>query len=156
MKGVAEELESLRDKDGLLHIEKVVEAARDPDSPLHKHFQWNDGEAAHRYRLGQARALIRAQKIPVRIGPLIIKAVAYVPSSNMTGAYQVLSDIPRSSDLARSVMLNELSRVAGALSRARNIAAVLGLDSEIDDLLSALTVLRERAATVEQPAVADA
>lgn len=57
---VAEELERLAkdDEDGLVRPEAVVEAARDESSPLHKHFEWDDGEAAERYRLYQARRLI--------------------------------------------------------------------------------------------------
>ncbi len=57
---VAEELERLAkdDEDGLVRPEAVVEAARDESSPLHKHFEWDDGEAAEQYRLYQARKLI--------------------------------------------------------------------------------------------------
>lgn len=143
---IADTLESLRDADGLLRIEAVIEAAEDPASPLHEHFEWDDGEAAHLYRLDQAREIIRAQRIPVKIGPTTIRAVTYIPAVNQTGAYQVLRDVPPSSDLARSVMLSELSRVGGALGRARNIAAVLGLEAELDDLLAALSMVRERAA----------
>jgi hypothetical protein len=155
MTQIADVLEALRDPDGLLRIEKVVAAAADAASPLHDQFEWDDTEAAHRFRLGQARELIRAQKIVVRIGPAIVKSVAYVPATNVSGAYRRLSEIEPSSDLARSVMLAELSRVGGALGRARNIAAILHLDSEIDDLLSALAVLRERAeaAAVPEPVV---
>lgn len=153
MTQIADALEALRDPDGLLRLEKVVEAAADEASPLHDQFEWNDGEAAHRYRLNQARTLIRAQKIVVRVGPVIVKSVAYVPATNTPGAYQRLSEIEPSSDMARSVMLSELSRVGGALGRARNIAAILHLESEIDDLLSALTVLRERVATEPEPVI---
>ena len=37
----------------------VVSAARKKTSPLHDWFQWDDGEAAHQYRLIQARNLLR-------------------------------------------------------------------------------------------------
>jgi hypothetical protein len=36
----------------------VVEAARDESSPLHDQFTWDDGAAAHEYRLIEARKLI--------------------------------------------------------------------------------------------------
>jgi len=45
--------------DWLLKPEEVVKAASAESSPLHSRFEWNDGEAAHQYRLGQARNLIR-------------------------------------------------------------------------------------------------
>lgn len=45
--------------DGLLRPEDVVEAARDVLSPLHTRFTWEDNEAARKYRLYEARDLIK-------------------------------------------------------------------------------------------------
>lgn len=66
---VAEELEKLSkdDPDGLVQAEAVVEAAKDPSSPLHKYFEWSDTEAAQKWRLHQARALI------VRVGVRVVE-----------------------------------------------------------------------------------
>lgn len=44
---------------GLLQPIVIVEAARDPMSPLHDCFTWEDGVAAERWRLHEARQLIR-------------------------------------------------------------------------------------------------
>jgi hypothetical protein len=56
-------LEELRqiaaDHDGVLHPEDVVEFAKNPATVLHKAFQWDDEKAGHRYRLEQARHIIR-------------------------------------------------------------------------------------------------
>lgn len=55
------ELERLaRAHGGELHPAVVVSAARDEASPLHDSFDWDDTEAAHSWRLHQARQLIRA------------------------------------------------------------------------------------------------
>ena len=43
---------------GLLLPETVVTAAKDKRSPLHRKFTWKDDEAAHQWRLQQARMLI--------------------------------------------------------------------------------------------------
>lgn len=43
-----------------LTAEIVVEDARDPASPIHSFFEWDDTVAAEQYRLHQARGLIRA------------------------------------------------------------------------------------------------
>ena len=48
--------------DNALHAEDVVAAARDPLSPLHSKFQWDDSKAAHRYRLWQARQIIASER----------------------------------------------------------------------------------------------
>ena len=44
---VAEVLKEL-ERDGRLLPVDVVERARDEDSPLHSHFEWNDGLAVYR------------------------------------------------------------------------------------------------------------
>jgi len=45
--------------DGFLRAEDVVAYARDPETALHKCFEWDDGVAADGFRRAQARALIR-------------------------------------------------------------------------------------------------
>ena len=47
------------DNDGLLQVDTVIAAARPKASPLHDRFDWDDTEAAHKWRQEQARALIR-------------------------------------------------------------------------------------------------
>lgn len=47
------------ENDGVLTAEAVVEAASDESNPLHDSFCWDNSEAAHLYRLHQARNLIR-------------------------------------------------------------------------------------------------
>lgn len=45
--------------EGLLKADDVVENAADKNCPLHGYFEWDDSVAGHKYRLSQARALIR-------------------------------------------------------------------------------------------------
>jgi hypothetical protein len=60
------ELLALREERGQLTAQIVLDAARDEGSPLHAVFLWDDGEAAERYRLQQAGALVRSMKIAYR------------------------------------------------------------------------------------------
>ena len=62
-------LRDLYKRHGRLDPVDVVEAARDPRSVLHNRFEWNDTEAAAKWRLEQARNLIRSVKIEVEVGP---------------------------------------------------------------------------------------
>ena len=58
---VGAHLDFLRQKlKGELTPPDVVADARNPNSPLHSFFEWDDGAAAEAYRLSQARGLIRA------------------------------------------------------------------------------------------------
>lgn len=57
---IKDELEKIaQSNQGVLRPHDVVQKAENKDSPLHEFFEWNDGEAAHQYRLKQARGLIR-------------------------------------------------------------------------------------------------
>jgi hypothetical protein len=58
---VGTHLELLRKQfKGELTPKDVVEDARNPNSPLHSFFEWDDSAAAEQYRLKQARGLIRS------------------------------------------------------------------------------------------------
>ncbi len=61
---VGEELEALGDT---LEPSVVVETARDPSKELHKCFEWDDGEAANRYRYSQAEFLLRNISVRVQV-----------------------------------------------------------------------------------------
>lgn len=53
-------LRSLAEKnEGILKPDEVVKAARPANSVLHDKFTWDDTEAAHQFRLEEARRLIR-------------------------------------------------------------------------------------------------
>lgn len=56
---IEEELELVCNQNGgVLRAEDVVEFARDSGTALHSKFTWDDGQAAHLYRLQQARNVI--------------------------------------------------------------------------------------------------
>lgn len=63
----------------------VVEAARNPASPLHGLFEWDDGRAAAQYRLEQARRIIKTIVVKDTGAPLFLSVVC-------------LADAPRSHD----------------------------------------------------------
>lgn len=50
---------------GLTATEDVVEDARDSSSPLHECFEWRDDVAGHKYRMIQARTLVRAIQVQI-------------------------------------------------------------------------------------------
>jgi hypothetical protein len=138
-------LEAVRDPDGLLRHERMVEAARDPSSPLHQHYTWDAQEALDKCHIAESRALIRRLRIPYVITPVIsIRAPAYLPEPTESMAWRRISDVEPGSDMARKMVLKELAYVGGVIGRARNIAIALGLRHEIDDLMSAIANFERR------------
>lgn len=58
---VGQHIDFLRQQQkGELEPVNVVDDARNPNSPLHSFFEWDDGAAAEAHRLHQARGLIRS------------------------------------------------------------------------------------------------
>lgn len=56
-------LESLQEQAGALTPELLVQVANDPKNPLHAYFEWDEQRAAHRYRVEQARHLLRSIRV---------------------------------------------------------------------------------------------
>ena len=54
-----ETIKKIEDRDGIITREALLEESRPEDAPTHKCFEWNDTEAAEKYRLWQAGQVIR-------------------------------------------------------------------------------------------------
>lgn len=105
---IRNELERLK-SGGVIRPVDVVEAARDESSPLHPCFQWDDGEAAHQYRLLQARNLLR---VYVNVEPAAnvepVRAYVSLTSDRVKdgGGYRAMAEVLSDSDL-RQQLLND-------------------------------------------------
>lgn len=112
-----DELERIYGRDGFLTPEQVLAEASDATNPLHSHFEWDDSEAAARYRLDQARGLIRSCKITVEVSPEEVRRVrAYhsLPKDDGKPGYFATTDI-MSDPAKRDVVLHQLQRDITAL-----------------------------------------
>ena len=142
MMAIREELEKLG-TETLLTPETVVEAARNPRSPLHSQFEWDDGAAGESYRLQQARALIKRVRVDVvRADQTVIHAPVFVRAPSGGEGYALTQSVAVSAPDRRQVVLMALAQCRSIL---RNLAA-----QEVDELvehIDRLTVqLREQQA----------
>lgn len=73
---------AIRKQHGVVTPRLIVDSARDPDSPLHRFFEWDDSAAAEKYRLSQASDLIRRVQVfvtkdgvkqPVRVYASVVR-----------------------------------------------------------------------------------
>jgi len=53
------------ERENTLTTHEVLSAARPKFSPIHNHFDWDDSEAAEKYRLWQARSLLNRLEVVV-------------------------------------------------------------------------------------------
>lgn len=140
---------------GLLRPEDVVEAARPRDSVLHPLFTWNNAAAAEQHRLNEARALIRMVRVEMVVNRVIIEVPYYVrdPTLGKTQGYRSLGRLRNDEDIARETVLAEFQRAVGALTRAKAIAAALGMGKEIEEVEVRLNALVGRASAADEARV---
>lgn len=117
-----EELLSIRYQNGgRLTPEAVVTAAEPPDHPLHHHFTWNDEEAARRYRIVQARRLIRVVRVEFTNAEGerdTIRAFHSVPDpASGQRVYQPLEDIAEPDSVQGRILLRAMEMDWRALKR---------------------------------------
>jgi hypothetical protein len=94
---IKEEL-ALLESEGLLHRRAVVEKAKDKNSALNKYFIWDKSQAAERYWLETAGALIRSYKVMVKVNgsEKSVPVRAYVSLSTdrkKGGGYRTLTNV---------------------------------------------------------------
>jgi hypothetical protein len=132
---------------GRITAEQLVEAARDESSPLHDYFEWDDTAAAHQWRVTQARTLIGSATLNITIDSQKISCPGYVrdPSvDTMEQGYVQTAKIRTDEDAARDVLNREFDRVKATLTRARKLAAVLGMLAEMDALVDSLDIMTSK------------
>ena len=62
---IGPELERISQKYEGIDAKAVVCEAKNGESPLHNYFEWDDKEAAEKYREDQARAILRSIKVKI-------------------------------------------------------------------------------------------
>lgn len=138
--------------DGIITPDGAVEAARDPANPLHPQFEWDDVVAGHRYRLDQARALIRVcqptveyirveQEQPTEVEVIVLHDPRV---SAKTQAYVSSSDLIADCDASLDAVLLELRAVNSAVTRLARVASALDVDCPTDALEAEVMKLRAR------------
>lgn len=139
---VGETLENIRLKhDGRLRPEAVVQAAGEPDSVLHSYFEWNDTEAARKYRLHQADYLIRAVVVCPEEGERPFEPVrAFVCIEESPGAPRAFTHVceaMRDETLRQQVLERARAELAAWRRRYAHLEEFAALFEAIDALVPA-------------------
>lgn len=129
-KSISAELKRIaKQHGGLLRPADVVEAAKSKTSPLHGKFEWNDGEAAQRYRLWQARELIR---VTVEyLGPadeqMLTRVFVSLTPDRKDGGYREISAVMSDSQQRRQLLsdaMDEMERFREKYAGLKELAEV--------------------------------
>lgn len=142
------------ERSGKLTAHDVVRAARNPESPLHSCFEWDDSKAAEQWRLEQARSLIRSVEVRITVqdgGTVSVPVYVRDPARDTEEqGYTALESIKGDPDAARAMLYVEMTRVEGLLSRAEGIAAACGLGPQVERLAKRTKALRRMVAPPAQ------
>lgn len=95
---------------GYLMVDDVLNAAKDPQCVLHKHFQWDDNKAAEAYRKMQARYLIQKCVVTVDKAPDVpVRAfVSLASDQHSGGGYRMTVDVLSNEDL-KAQLIHEMT-----------------------------------------------
>lgn len=107
---------------GILLPERVVEFASDPETALHGQFEWDDTEAARKYRIEQARAVIRLSVIVVGDAPEPVRAYVSLSSDREHGGYRRMVDVLSRDDLAAQLLADAMAEIRSVLRKYETIA----------------------------------
>ena len=124
---VGQELARLQAQNQGLTPQAVVEAAKNPASPLHGGFEWDDSVAAEQYRLDQARYLLR------------MLVIVEGRPSNPIRAYVSIrqADGPTYEDIA-TVLLDENLRKQALVQAYRDLEAFRRKYKDLSELADVL------------------
>lgn len=139
---LAKELKRIRKAHrGRLHPAKVVESARNPKSPLHSQFTWDNTKAAEEHRLWQARQLIARVQVTVEVqGKEPVRVRAYHALRLERGGYRHMNEIVNSDDLRQSLlaeMADDLDRLKERYAALRGVLATKKVFAAIDEFTAA-------------------
>lgn len=112
------ELSLLMEAHGALTPTLLVEAARPVDAPLHDRFEWDDEVAGERYRLDQARDLIRRVRVVYREATTEEQARSYRAYSSIPidgGRAYVPTQAALDDPFQRRLLIQQLRREMAAL-----------------------------------------
>jgi hypothetical protein len=121
---------------GLLLVDDVLAAAKDKRCVLHKHFEWDDTEAARQYRREQARNLIQKCRVQIATAPDVsIRAFVSLQSDQISGGgYRMTATVLDDAEL-KAQLLGDIRLTIERWSRKLYL-----LDSNIVGLIQQLEV----------------
>lgn len=140
------------DRDGQLRPDDVLAAAEPDDSPIHDLFTWDDEIAGHRFRMDQARAVIKRVRVNyIQAEPKVreIRIAEYIHDPDLPQGQQgyIRTGLLRTrEESALAALQAELDRVQSMVERTRLVAAQLGLEAECETGLRAMLTLKRKAA----------
>ncbi len=140
---VGKELKKIHAKSGVITAEAIVSAATRTTSPLHEHFQWDNDIAANKYRLEQARHLIRCIRVTMeQSDDLPAKLVRVYINPLNEGTYHTIVDVMSNDDLRNSALKKVLWEIKAMAAKNQEYEDLFGVLVEAEGKVQELVVTK--------------
>ena len=117
---------------GSFSAEELVDASEAEDAPLHDMFEWNDTIAARKYRIEQAKKIIRSIVVVMDDKPVRYREFSSVSSKTYMSTMTALSS-ERTREILLSAAKTEMERFKAKYRTLTELAEVF---DAIDSVLS--------------------
>ncbi len=121
-----EVVKALEREKGEVRPRDLVEAARDPQNPIHPLITWDDQVAAQRWREHEAQELIRALEVKVLVPEVKEPVRVRAYHSTGRGAYEHLSAVQTSRSKRERVMESAVRELEAIQEKVKALTLVLG------------------------------
>lgn len=121
------------DPTGTLQPEAIVEVAKNPNNPLHSYFDWDQNEAAEKWRQQQAKELIWSYKIEVPELNIRVRALTSLQTGKGSG-FLWTKDVIADPDMRRRMLdlaLRDLLKLENKYSHLEELAQLWDVTHEI-------------------------
>lgn len=138
---VGEAVDHIRQAKGGCKAEDLLEEAEhNPRSPLHGMFEWNDSEAARKYRIDQARYFIRSIEVEIIINRIPVRTRAFeIMTTELQGpTYQPIEIVMANKAAAGEAVQNARKELHQALKKLETLSHLAGFDELFTEVLETL------------------
>lgn len=122
-------------KENRLSARTLVDISRPEDAPLHNAFEWDDTEAAERWREQQGRVLINSIVIQAEERPEVQPVRAFFVVEQKTGNYEPVTTILRDEDKRMKLLESAKRELAAFKAKYNSLIEFEKLFNEIDRVL---------------------
>jgi hypothetical protein len=145
---IARELARIAEKNaGLLRQEDVVRFAKDPTTALHTQFDWDDTEAAHKWRLEQAGRIIRLQVKVIEDTSQVVRAFVSLTPDRVgeERGYRSISDVLSDEDKRSQMLGDALAELSAVRRKYQSLTQLAGVWESLDAAIYAQHKKRKEA-----------
>ena len=137
-----QELEQIREQNGgMLRPVDVVAFAENPETNLHKCFTWDDTEAAHNYRLWEARTIIRVCVTTAPkddLPPMRVFVSLKSDRKKPGGGYQAMVDVLSDEEKRRELLEQATEEFKYYETKYRQLSELTEVFAAMDDVRKSL------------------